>query len=666
MSMLSTTKSRNSCLILAILFALLLQGATYGQTILRVDGDDGLASGDGSTWANAYKYLQDAITFARANPGPYHLWVAATDPSNPYVPDRDATNPGGTGSRQSTFLLDFENVQLLGGFLGDETDPDDRDPAIYITVLSGQISELLACGDPAAGDCYEDNGTPGCDDATCCEAVCGFDPDCCEVAWDQDCADLANQICYECGVPGSGDCFDPENGSPTCDDLCDGQECPGCCEIVCDIDLNCCVFDWDDICADHALANCSPPLAGDPPKAYHVVTADGVDDSVRIDGVKITLGLADGAGDNGLGAGMFISNSSPAVVRVIFTENAAPGHGGGAMNIGGASDPLVVNCEFVENTGDEAGALHTEDGSAGGTFVNCLFIDNVSQIEGGAINPGADGDLNFINCTFADNSVVDSDGGGAIFTEAPGDGLVYLTNCILWGNEAGGNPSQINDDAEEEVTVSYSCVEGTIELSWDGGNNINDDPLFFDPVNGNYRLDALSPCIDFGDPDDSVIPDDIFDLDNDNDELEPTPDLDLGDRVVDGDEDMTAVVDMGAYESVPCPWDLNGDCVVGVEDLLIILANWGSPYDIDDFDDLMDAWGPCACDPEAVVPSLADELDDACLTQLDWLRFMRVLDNPPSQAVLDNNLCWMIHYLDHCDQCICLHSGVCPDDDPFE
>lgn len=37
------------------------------------------------------------------------------------------------------------------------------------------------CGDPAAGDCFVANGTPGCSDATCCNIVCNLDSFCCDV-----------------------------------------------------------------------------------------------------------------------------------------------------------------------------------------------------------------------------------------------------------------------------------------------------------------------------------------------------------------------------------------------------------------------------------------------------------------------------------------------------
>jgi hypothetical protein len=105
---------------------------------------------------------------------------------------------------------------------------------------------------PGDGDCCVDNGTPGCDDAACCEAVCAADPFCCDVAWDGICADGAADLCgCDSGVcgPGSGDCCS-DNGTPGCDDVT-------CCEAVCAVDPFCCETSWDGICADEAADMCS-------------------------------------------------------------------------------------------------------------------------------------------------------------------------------------------------------------------------------------------------------------------------------------------------------------------------------------------------------------------------------------------------------------------------
>ncbi|MEM7229342.1 MAG: hypothetical protein AAF432_11070 [Planctomycetota bacterium] len=64
---------------------------------------------------------------------------------------------------------------------------------------------------PGLGDCFAPNGTPGCDIAACCELNCNADPFCCEVEWDQICADEAIVSCDDtpgaCCLP-DGSCVD--------------------------------------------------------------------------------------------------------------------------------------------------------------------------------------------------------------------------------------------------------------------------------------------------------------------------------------------------------------------------------------------------------------------------------------------------------------------------
>lgn len=79
----------------------------------------------------------------------------------------------------------------LGGYEGD--------------VGAGQ---LLVTFSPAAAGCVGATGacnvvhaTTGCDNATCCTSICGFNPLCCDVGWDADCVALAVSTCgyYSCG-----------------------------------------------------------------------------------------------------------------------------------------------------------------------------------------------------------------------------------------------------------------------------------------------------------------------------------------------------------------------------------------------------------------------------------------------------------------------------------
>lgn len=115
----------------------------------------------------------------------------------------------------------------------------------------GPCPTFPSCGDPAAGSCTVANGTPGCNNQACCETVCAANADCCNIAWDATCKDLANSLCGNCGDPGAGDCC-TNNGTAGCDDAV-------CCRSVCEVDAACCIQDWDDICALEADTICGCP-----------------------------------------------------------------------------------------------------------------------------------------------------------------------------------------------------------------------------------------------------------------------------------------------------------------------------------------------------------------------------------------------------------------------
>jgi hypothetical protein len=58
------------------------------------------------------------------------------------------------------------------------------------------------CGDVFAGDCFVSHPTTrGCTDPVCCALVCGLDPLCCTLSWDDLCATLAQQNCAQCTAP---------------------------------------------------------------------------------------------------------------------------------------------------------------------------------------------------------------------------------------------------------------------------------------------------------------------------------------------------------------------------------------------------------------------------------------------------------------------------------
>ncbi|MHC5005159.1 MAG: S8 family serine peptidase, partial [Planctomycetota bacterium] len=83
-------------------------------------------------------------------------------------------------------------------------------------------------------------GTPYCNDPICCATVCALDPTCCDSAWTQDCVDLANEFCFECGDADAGSCF-TANFTPACDDV-------DCCMLVSTLGQCCATIDMEFTC----------------------------------------------------------------------------------------------------------------------------------------------------------------------------------------------------------------------------------------------------------------------------------------------------------------------------------------------------------------------------------------------------------------------------------
>ncbi len=317
---------------------------------------------------------------------------------------------------------------------------------------------------------------------------------------------------------------------------------------------------------------------------------------------------------NGGGGGMANGVSNPTVQNCVFIGNSA-WLGGGMYNF--QSAPNVTSCTFDANTAVAGGAVNNDESSptisrcqfilnmthsngAGGAMLNatnsspviedCLFSENFGSGSGGAVGTGIDSYPTLINCTIGFNTS-DMTGGGVFTTDAfGGHSGTTILNSIVYGN--GG--IQIVNVAGAITTVEHSDVQ----FGHAGSGNIDADPLFVDPDNGDFRLQPGSPCIDAGD--NMAVPVGI------------TQDLDGNPRfandlaTTDTGKGECPIVDMGAYEfPASCPSDVDCDGNVGITDFLSLLAAWGtdpggSP-DIDgngtvgitDFLLLLANWGSC-------------------------------------------------------------------------
>ena len=219
------------------------------------------------------------------------------------------------------------------------------------------------------------------------------------------------------------------------------------------------------------------------------------------------------------GGGMYNGGSSPTVTNCTFSGNTATSDGGGGM-YNYASPSTVTNCTFSGNTATNlGGGMYNYPYSP--TVTNCTFSGNTADSGGGMYNGACEPTVT--NCTFSGNTATDSGGGMYNSNSSP-----VVTNCIL-GDE-------IYNDGTSAPAVTYCDVQG----GYTGTGNINEDPLFVDPGAGDYHLTSASPCIDAGD--------------NTAPSL-PSTDFEGDDRILDGDDDGSAMVDMGVdeYEYAPPP-----------------------------------------------------------------------------------------------------------------
>jgi hypothetical protein len=98
-------------------------------------------------------------------------------------------------------------------------------------------------------------------------------------------------------------------------------------------------------------------LAGN---TYHVVSAVGINETARLDGLIITAGNADASTTpQQWGGGLYTQNSNLAIQHVLFEGNLAAG-GGGMFSNGGLQPVVLEDVEFSQNTSTgNGGGLHT-------------------------------------------------------------------------------------------------------------------------------------------------------------------------------------------------------------------------------------------------------------------------------------------------------------------
>lgn len=112
--------------------ALLLFSFSSKAAIIYVN-PAAVGANNGTSWANAYTSLSAALLAAA---GGDEIWVK----QGVYKPSTlvDVNASGGTETREATFQI-TSGVALYGGFNGSEATRDARNPAVNLTILSGDL-----------------------------------------------------------------------------------------------------------------------------------------------------------------------------------------------------------------------------------------------------------------------------------------------------------------------------------------------------------------------------------------------------------------------------------------------------------------------------------------------------------------------------------------------
>ncbi len=249
----------------------------------------------------------------------------------------------------------------------------------------------------------------------------------------------------------------------------------------------------------------------------------------------INCAITDNEGESE-GGGVWCA-SSPSFKNCLISGNSfSDGYGSGAGIYNYYAHAKFENCEIRGNYTDYRGGGICLDHSAtvfsectirdnvanrgGGIEVfgehnipilrNCLIIANEAAEEGGGIRTGISRPL-IINCTISSNI---ARSGGAIFCDVYWEFPYFpvIVNSILWANE----PGEIAFSELDTIKITYSDICG----GWEGVGNINIDPQFVNPSQGDYHLQSTtgsfhngfwlpdpwhSPCIDAGEPEASFL-----------------------------------------------------------------------------------------------------------------------------------------------------------------
>jgi len=249
---------------------------------------------------------------------------------------------------------------------------------------------------------------------------------------------------------------------------------------------------------------------------------EGIDASTNGDTVLVQMGTyvenINYNGKNITVASLFLTTQDTShISQTIIDGN----QNGSVVMFENGEDSTAVLTGFTvingQNSGYSTGGGIYFFNNSSPNLYNVVITANSSYYNGGGICC-INSSPNLSNVTITNNSS-DNNGGGIYCINSN----LCLVNCILWND----SPQEVYFSAGFEpnsITISYSDIQGGESgivtnnngtVYWLDGN-IDTDPLFIDPLNGDYHLSwanypiadsTKSPCIDAGDPSSPLDPD---------------------------------------------------------------------------------------------------------------------------------------------------------------
>ncbi|MHC4740757.1 MAG: right-handed parallel beta-helix repeat-containing protein, partial [Planctomycetota bacterium] len=480
--------------------------------VLYVDAD-APPDGDGSSWATAFRHLQDALF--NASPGT-EIRVAE-GVYKPHLNSYSAAPP----SRGDTFQL-INDVAVKGGYAGlGQPEPNARDIELYETILSGDMNaDDVDVNDPCdlldeptrAENSYRIVTARGVDTSAVLEGftITGGNAD---EGWPNYQHETgAGLYCDDNGSPTISNCtFSANSASNSGGGIHIAHSSPAITECI--IKRNsansgagiCC---WS---SSPAITDC---IISDNHATWE---GGGMNNDTSHPELTNCSFTGNSAQKNGGALYFWECCREPiAITNCVFRSNRSGDNGGAIWD--GDSQLILTNCSFTANTAEHLRGGAIRSSSSQMTLIGCRFSNNSAAGNGGGISSSWMRRFTLSNCTFSRNS---AGSGGGIYNEHNGEygGTPTLTNCIFWAD----TPDEIYDHYSTTV-VTYSDIQG----GWPGDGNIDADPIFVYPGSGDYHLRPDSPCINAGD--NSGVPPSLL------------TDLDGNPRIVNG------IVDMGSYE----------------------------------------------------------------------------------------------------------------------